>query len=119
MKNSLKFEYDEDYEEYALFTGGVKFTCEEVEEEYYALAERFAALYKEKLPEIAARISDDVAEMYEKMTVDEVISKLGAPVIELDLCQIVYLNHNFDEEHIISVEYEGELEKFTFVSVDG
>lgn len=119
MKNSLKFEYDKEAEEYVLLTAGIKFTCEEVEEEYYKVAVKLAALYKEKLPEIAARISCDVAGMYGKMTVDEVISKLGEPVIELDLNQIVYLDHGFDEEHIISVEYEGDLEEFTYVSIDG
>lgn len=117
------FIYSDDYLQNIREIDGIVFCCEEIKPVYDAAAEHLASVYFERLPSIVDGMISDLVELYgetiKTITRDEVIEKLGQPLIDLELNIINYPNQTFDDEHILSVEYYGDFEQISNFSVDG
>ena len=113
------FQFDDDLQMYTTVIDGVTVAYDEMPDSDEE-ARHFAKLYAEKLDEIAAFIiSESIEDCYGPQTVESVKANLGMPEIEPEQCMINYLEHTFDEEHIIGIEYDGDMEKFLYMSLDG
>ena len=86
-------------------------------------AEKIWQVYPEKLSEIAQYLSQDesMRTFYNSPSKEEIIEKLKEPSLKVfDDCGILtYCNHGFDDVHVIDLEFDGVLEKFLEVSIDG
>lgn len=118
----VEFTYRDDYEYFVADVDGVLLCCDEVLEGYDRKALALAAAYKERLPEIAAFMLDEVCQMYGEMSAQELIAALGTPLITIhgtDGNVISYLEHTLDDCHIIDVEFSGLFEQFDYISFNG
>lgn len=113
------FSFDEEERAYTAEINKVRFICEEVQEDYEDTARDIAEVYEDKLPELADFILSDVGDIFGDITVEDVEDALGTPLIDLDRETVTYTDHTLDDMHIIEVEYEGILDDFLGVSVDG
>lgn len=112
--------YINDNEEYETQINGITFICEEVEADFEKIASEIAECYENKLDSIAEFLLDEgISDFWGEISVDELKKALGVPVINLDNESIVYLEHILDDEHIIEFEYEGILENFMYLNIDG
>ncbi len=112
------FHYSEEAEAYLAELNGVKFLCEEPSEELTEWAEILAANYKERLPVLAAFMRKELDGVYGPLTAEELAAGLGRPQIDLERSCVTYLDQKFDD-HILEVEFEGDLETFLYLSTDG
>ena len=53
------------------------------------------------------------------LSAGQLMAALGKPQIDLDRNVITYLEHTLDDVHIFEVEFQGMLEEFLYVSIDG
>lgn len=117
------FVYDENFRQNIREINGIVFGCEDIKPEYDSVAEHLASIYPEKLPGIVEAMIPDLIEFYgdeiKDITTDEAIKRLGKPLIDLDIDLINFYDHTFDSIHIISVEYRGDFEDISGISVDG
>ena len=82
--------------------------------------EKIAKLYPKRLNDIVVFMANHgIFDMFGDKTLDELENSLGTPMIRTDAKQIIYANHNLDTEHIISMEYAGDLEEFYNLVIDG
>ncbi len=99
---------------------GITFVCENVEESYEDTAEEIADAYSQRLDDIIAFMLDEGFEdCFGELSPEEIREGLGAPIVDLDNSTVTYPDHTFDDEHIISFEFDGILEEFYYFEVDG
>lgn len=109
-----------DYDQYEMAINGVRFVCEEVEEGYAETAARLAEIYHSKLESIAQfLLNEDICDFFGKLTAEQIIASLGVPEVDLDSDQIIYAEHQFNNPHIISFEFEGMFDAFHYLCIDG
>ena len=90
-------------------------------------AEKVANLYPQKIVDISDYLSKDegIRIFFNKPTKEEIAQKLHEPIIKLwrpkneILGTLTYCNHELDYVHIIDLEFEGALETFGEVSING
>ncbi len=77
-------------------------------------------VYPLKLDQIAAyMLANGLTDLYGQRSIDQVKDGLGKPYIYPETEEIFYTDHKFDQEHILSLEYEGFFESFSNFSIDG
>ena len=85
--------------------------------------EKVLQAYPQKINEIAEYLSQDegIRTFFNSPSREEIIAKLNEPSLRTfdDGGILTYCNHEFDDVHIIDLEFGGVLEKFFEVSVDG
>jgi len=113
------FNFDEEREEYVAELNGVEFTCDEPEDGDEEEAQRLSELYFEKLPDMIDFMLPELRQVYGEIGRDELPELLGKPTINLTTCQIMYLEHELDADHIIEFEYDGDFDEFFYFSIDG
>ncbi len=114
------FSYNAEYQMNIAEINGVIIACEEVEDDYEKLAQEMADKYFQKLDEIVQFLIDEgICEYFGELSADEIKSSLGKPLIDIENQLVQYLEHTLDETHIIEFEYEGDLEEFSCMSVNG
>ena len=113
------FNFSDEEQAYTAEIDKVYFVCEEVLEDYEDTAAEIAEVYEDKLPELAEFILSEIGDMFGDITAEEIVEALGEPTVDLDTDTIIYLEHSLDDIHIIEVEYEGILDDFLGVSIDG
>ena len=79
--------------------------------------------YPQKASEIARYLAQDegVKVFFNSPSKEEIVAKLNEPSLKV-FCGggvLTYCNHEFDDIHIIDLEFEGLLDKFASVSIDG
>lgn len=113
------FMFNEEEGEYQAQINGIDFACEELQDEYEAWAARIADCYESRLPEIAEFMMEDITQIYGDISQEELIQALGTPLIHLDMGTLTYLEHTLDDEHIIQMEFDGDLDEFFYLNIDG
>ena len=109
-----------DLGDYEAVIDGVGFVCENADKDTESRAQAIAAAYRERFGELADFMLDEgIGEEYEGLTADRRKKALGKPVIDLDANTISYLDHKLDDDHIIEVEFDGELDEFLYLNIDG
>lgn len=84
------------------------------------MAESVREAYHRNIRIIAEAVYDEIKDMFDVQDVDEVIAKLGKPVINPDNGEVTYTESSFDDIHVISFEYlDDEFNEIQYVSVDG
>jgi len=81
--------------------------------------------YPKKINDIAEYLSQDegIRSIYNDPSKEEIIAKLNEPSLYLlpgnNGGVLTYCNHEFDNIHVIDIEFDGVLERFCEVSIDG
>lgn len=112
------FHYSKEDRAYLAEINGVELICETPGKEREEQAEVLAARYESCLLGLARFMLDELDGLYGPLTVREFIARLGRPQINLDESVIRFLEHDFDD-HILEVPFEGELEEFLVLTMDG
>ena len=87
--------------------------------------ENVLRIYPEKIGEIAEHLSQDegIKCFFNSPSKSEIIAKLNEPSLRVfsdnDGGVLTYCNHEFDDIHVIDIEFDGVLEKIVEVSIDG
>ena len=89
-----------------------------------AFGESVARVYKEKLANIAEHLANDegMKDCFGTLSKEEIIAGLNDPIVRVTGDGdglLTYCNHVFDDTHIIDLEFDGALESFCDVTVDG
>ena len=87
------------------------------------LANKIVELYPSYIKVISDMISNDewIINWYGNFTSDEVIKKLNEPkfLIWEKGGLLTYCNHEFDDVHLLDIEFGGAFEKFYSIGMDG
>lgn len=88
-----------------------------------SLEEKILQAYPQKINEIAEYLSQDegICIFFNNPSREEIFAKLNAPSLRVfdDGGVLTYCNHEFDDVHVIDLEFGGVLERFLEVCVDG
>ena len=80
-------------------------------------------VYNKRLDAVAEYLSQDegMKIFFDNLSKDDIIAGLNEPTIRVfeGGGVLSYYNHNFDDVHIIDLEFGGVLEKFYEVSING
>ncbi len=114
-------EFYEDLGQYVYEKKNIIFAWdEEPQEDYLEIINGLVDNYYSHLDEIIAFMMPELREMYGEINLDDVQDKLGKPVIDYNLRQLLYLEHTFDYEHIFTIEFaDDKFEDLKYFSVDG
>lgn len=85
--------------------------------------EKIIENYPKKIKEIAkfCKESECFKECYPEETEESITKKLNKPVIRFfgEEGTLTYCEHEFDEDHILDIDFDGILEKFSYIGIDG
>lgn len=114
-------DFSEEYEAYAVeYDDAVICWDDEPEDDCEQIADNVRSAYYRNIKHIAEVIYDEIKDTFDVTGVDDVISKLGKPVIYPDNGQVTYCDSQFDDVLIISFEYlDDDFNEIQYVSVDG
>lgn len=113
------FEYDKKNEVYVKNGGIIKIVCKKMTEEKDIISRAIIEVFESKKPDLETLIYDEIRDYYDELSFEQMVDNLGVPTIDIDRELILYYNHTLDSEHIISVEYNGILDGFIGVTVEG
>lgn len=114
------FEFNEESELFEVELQGVRVVCDELFDGCEESAKELAACYDKKLPEIAAyMLSEDIEAYYGKLSVETIVANLKTPQIDVGRCLLTYLEHTLDDMHIIEIEFDGVMDEFLSMSING
>ncbi len=98
----------------------ITFVCDEIEEGFGELAEQLAAAYNQKSDAICAfLIEEGIEDVFGEIKQNMLMKLLGRPIISLDRSTVTYPDHSLDDDSIIEFEFEGIMENFIHLSIDG
>ena len=115
---AIDFRYSEEDGAYICEYKGIVFTSDhEPEEEDRNTVRTLAENYHSNLNRIAKYIISEIKEIFGKVTVKTLLSKLGKPTIDYEAGLVSYFEQDFDRDHIFEFEFMDdefeELENFT------
>lgn len=119
------FHFNEKYKEFEgeLFHLKVIIPAQFMNDETAFKAHQICEAYQQNLEQLASFFlgDEDFTMIYGELSTDELLTKLGPPVVTIYQHggKLTYLHHQLDEDHIIDVEFEGIMEHFIEISVDG
>ena len=123
--NKNDFIYKAEYKDFVKIINGIEICIDDKQmtDEVLSLAERVLSEYPQKIILIADYLSKDESFVifYGNISKEEIVKKLHEPNMRIDNYggMLSYCNHEFDEVHIIDLEFTGALEEIYSVSIDG
>ena len=106
--------------EYEAQFNDIRFVCETVEDDFEEMAVKIAEVYEDRLEQIAGfMLEEGITDFFGELTEEKIIASLGAPTIDLGRGLVTYLEHTFDQEHIIEFEFDGILDELFYLNIDG
>lgn len=107
--------------EYEAKINGITFIYDEADSASSEIkAAAIAKCYKEKLDEIVKfMMNEGITEYFGDISVNDIIKNLGFPIINLDRNTVTYPDNNFDDMLIIEFRFNGVLENFYGLDIDG
>lgn len=109
-----------DLGEYEARLGNITFVCDNGDTGAEIAANAIAECYKDKLRDIAVfMLSEGIEEYFGDVSESDIIKNLGAPIICLDRKVITYADNSFDDMLIIELHYNGLLDEFYGLDIDG
>lgn len=110
-----------DLGEYEARVGGIRFVCDELPPDAEATVEAFAARYQNGGYAALCDylIEAGIGEEFPGLDTSRLRFLLGDPIVSLDRQTVTYADHRLDDDSILVVEYEGMLERFLDMTVDG
>jgi len=88
-------------------------------------AESVLREYPQKLDEIAEHLYGEIKDFFGIESESRLKSGLNKPTLNAHIWDgkksgiFVYCEHDFDQVHIITLEFDGVLERFSYVGIDG
>ena len=84
------------------------------------IAEKYSIGYYSQLNNIALYVLSEIKDIFGEHSVEEVVNKLGQPIINLDMKQVTYCNQTFDDIHIFSFCFsDDKFNKLCYFAMDG
>ena len=84
------------------------------------LSESIVKEYRSKQKEIAHFLLDSgIEEQYDICEIEDLIEKLGTPIISVEMNKVSYPENTLDDEHIICFEYAEGFDKLFNCVIDG
>ena len=106
--------------EYEEKIGRITFVCDEANSETEKKASAIAECYNDALSDIADfMLSEGIEEYFGELQKKDIINSLGMPIISLDRNTVTYPDNGFDDMLIIEFHFEGILEGFSDLDIDG
>lgn len=106
--------------EYEAEINGIKFICENADDTIENTAAEIAEVYESRLDDIAQFMIDEgISDLFGELSAEKIIRSLGKPVIYLDSSLVTYPEQTLDDIHIIEFEFDGLLDEFSYLSIDG
>lgn len=85
--------------------------------------EKVLQIYPQKISAIAEYLSQDesIKIFFNSPSKEEIIAKLNEPSLRTfdDGGVLTYCNHEFDDIHVIDLAFDGVLDKFLEICIDG
>ena len=123
--NKNDFIYEATHQYFVANINGIEICIndKQITDNILSLAEKILSGYHRKIAVISEYLSKDKCFVfaYGNITKEEISQKLHEPNITIDKDGglLTYCNHEFDDVHIIDIEFSGVLEEFYNVSIDG
>lgn len=114
------FKFNEERGQFETEINGIEFVCDEIYEGCEDFVRKVANCYQEKLESIVEYMLEEGIENYfGKQTVESIKETLGKPQIDASRYLLAYLEHTLDYVHIIEIEFNGALDEFLYMNIDG
>jgi hypothetical protein len=119
------FTYDPEFENYIAHINGIEIMIskDDMSEEILSLANAIVTLYPTKIDDIVEFLVKEkfIEECFGVHSNEEIARKLREPRIRVNplFGMVDYCNQEFDDIHVISVEFIGVFERFFYPSLDG
>ena len=113
--------YDELLKQYAWSYEGIQFCWDEVPTDANVeTAKSLAASYHKNIDTIATFIYNEIQDYYGDVTIDEVKTRIGMPIIEPERDAVTYCEQTFDDTHIFSFTFwDDEFTDLHYFAIDG
>lgn len=93
---------------------------EQPNDDYESEITKYTIAYKNQLSSIIEFMMPDIVEMYGEVSKDEVLQKLGKPIIDYMNGTVTYCEQLFDDTHIFTFEFlDDEFNDLQYFSIDG
>lgn len=120
-ENKTKILFDENSETYRIEKDNIIFSFDEQpNDDYESEITKYTIAYKNQLSSIIEFMMPDIVEMYGEVSKDEVLQKLGKPIIDYMNGTVTYCEQLFDDTHIFTFEFlDDEFNDLQYFSIDG
>jgi len=120
-ENKTKILFDENSETYRIEKDNIIFSFDEQpNDDYESEITKYIIAYKNQLSSIIEFMMPDIVEMYGEVSKDEVLQKLGKPIIDYMNGTVTYCEQLFDDTHIFTFEFlDDEFNDLQYFSIDG
>lgn len=115
----MMFRFDKSAGQYAAWRNGIRFICGKPSFELRQRAARIAVSYYIRLPAIRDFLAGEAHGFPGLRDCGNISEVLGRPVVDLDAQRVEYPWNLVSPVHIIGFEYQGDLERFAHMTVDG
>ena len=113
--------FDEQLRQYTIFYEGIQFCWDEKPtDNNLDTAKLLAVNYHKNIDAIAIFIYNEIRDWYGDVTIDEVKTRIGMPVIEPERDDVTYCEQTFDDTHIFSFTFwDDEFKDLQYFAIDG
>lgn len=120
-ENKTKILFDENSKTYRIEKDNIIFSFDEQpNDDYESEIIKYTIAYKNQLSSIIEFMMPDIVEMYGEVSKDEVLQKLGKPIIDYMNGTVTYCEQLFDDTHIFTFEFlDDEFNDLQYFSIDG
>lgn len=120
-ENKTKILFDENSETYRIEKDNIIFSFDEQpNDDYESEITKYTIAYKNQLSSIIEFMMPDIVEMYGEVSKDEVLQKLGKPIIDYMNGTVTYCEQLFDDTHIFTFEFlDDEFNDLQYFSIIG
>lgn len=113
--------YDELLKQYAWSYEGIQFCWDEKPTDANVdTAKLLATNYHKNIDSIVTFIHNEILDYYGDVTIDEVKTRIGMPIIEPERDTVTYCEQTFDDTHIFSFTFwDDEFTDLHYFAIDG
>jgi len=120
-ENKNEIFFDENSQTYRVERDNIIFSFDEKpNDDYKSKINKYVIAYKNQLSSIIDFMMPDIIEMYGEVQKNEVLQKLGKPIIDYMNGTVTYCEQSFDDIHIFTFEFlDEEFKNLQYFSIDG
>jgi len=113
--------FDEQLRQYTISYEGIQFCWDEKPTDANLdTAKLLAVNYHKNIDTIVTFIYNEIRDLYGDITIDDVKSRIGMPIIEPERDAVTYCEQTFDDTHIFSFTFwDDEFKDLHYFAIDG
>lgn len=113
--------YDEQLRQYTFTYEGIQFCWDEKPTDANVDTDKLLATnYHKNIDSIVTFIHNEILDWYGDVTIDEVKTRIGMPIIEPERDAVTYCEQTFDDTHIFSFTFwDNEFTDLHYFAIDG